>query len=617
MHTSFSPRRDRNRDFNYGKVYLKTSSTQPKKEFKTIYGFHRYMLQSRDIAKRDLNQFHRTFLKNKCSDYINTISNFFLTNTSDQTKNSNTNINTNTHTQTHTYTKTLSTVTCPNLKKQIPKPSPQPSLQLTVNPDQYNQFRTFCGGARQFNPYSIRDFINDRRIIRKAKIQKECLIEKLISFEEEKNLLQKEEPRITQFHSENHVRLLNLFLLSMTRYVKFLFNQISIEREKLSDLYNIRFGLEKYNQNLQYMISKKEAMLSRFKDIKKFLLMVRFQVHDVNLLPIKEKVKYGLIPLYKQKGSPKEAKSRKSVMFNNPKSFRAGSFGRKSFALQQRRSINLKTIEELQAQTGKKNEEEPNFNQKIFESVDEFCQVMSNLEHRTFKLFKFINEQTETLKRLNEEKNEEIGYQERLVREEEEGYEKSERRLLNAKKYNEELNNKYRSLQKSSKDSNIMQQLKERIVRNLLKLPLNLSKYCKEEKLSEKLSSRQGFILVEGTKHDKVMFSLSLLEKIIVDYVVKMKKYDENARTHKAYQECKNSVEKQKRKENSIQKLSEEEEKRKRMYEKIMERTNRIYFKQYRIVPESPVFKIKKIKKKKETQSGQNNLSDYENYLSF
>ena len=182
-----------------------------------------------------------------------------------------------------------------NLKKYVTNPSfSQHNLNLKIykKPLSFNEEISNClEQGKRLN--TISNFIDKSRAIRRFKINNEVKKYKLIEYKEN-NLLKKEALEIKLYNQKLAKKYLDNYINLLNDYIVYLYSVINKEKDIIFELLSKKNELQLEIIQIHSQINKKEKLLEQNKQYKIFLLLLKYNVKDITLIPEKELLKYGI-----------------------------------------------------------------------------------------------------------------------------------------------------------------------------------------------------------------------------------------------------------------------------------------------------------------------------------
>ena len=503
-----------------------------------------------------------------------------------------------------------------NLKKYVTNPSfSQHNLNLKIykKPLSFNEEISNClEQGKRLN--TISNFIDKSRAIRRFKINNEVKKYKLIEYKEN-NLLKKEALEIKLYNQKLAKKYLDNYINLLNDYIVYLYSVINKEKDIIFELLSKKNELQLEIIQIHSQINKKEKLLEQNKQYKIFLLLLKYNVKDITLIPEKELLKYGIRIIKKD--------NFKNNIYEYLLTKRSKTKEKKEI---QGRRLSIKTMKKPRKKRSSVFETEnlifeqdidEKSNPKIFDNIDEIIYHFDVLDN---KLRCLINdyydskiEKEELKKEINEEKidcekieNENYGLILRMKNEI--NVLKEKNNFLERKKifFFNNLNN-YKSISQNiifSKIKNI-----------LMNIPINIEKEFNFEKFYSNLNTQFKEILIKGKKYNKCLYGLKKLEIILTFYLDLNKKYQSNTKITPLYKSIINEMEQKKRLEKNAENRYNIIRKREAISEKVIEKNRKIIIVSKRKVNKYQLYandETKRLNKKNKFDS-----TNYEPWISY
>lgn len=574
--------------------------------FKVVNEFHSYVNNIKRRAKTKLDNFHHSYLKEKCSNYlsINSNSNIFLTRSS---------IDKN-------YPVSLTSFNeCNKPKKNISNYK-QLSIKTQSSIPLINQKLYRTNFNYDERPGNVKKFMENTKLFHKMNILSNCQTERYKQFQEEMNKKDTEIQLKTNSCKENTF-LLDKAIHNLNLYVRHINSLVEVEKQKLNSILSAQNELEISNKILQQKILKAENKISLYKDYKIFLLKVKYKVQDINQIPQDELHKYGFnLPneenktLVPRRSSivKRQSIARKSILYNK----RPSKLGSLLGTIQNNISSHKHQTDNLNhGNTSKNKNEVVNYNLPIFDSIDQFKETIVNLERNTFDLFNNLGETSEKLYNIRKDKESEFLHFKKIQQNNNNCLTSLENLLIENKEKHEYLLQKKKSLINTSKEE-CYSKISNTLNRMILNFPVDLEKELNEQYIYKKISSELNTVLVNGTKTNKIIYAISIIEKLLLYYSIKIKKFKSNPKNLIIYRECRALVDKKKKEEKNKKNKVKELQKQDVLIDKVIKKSKKIYFKQRRQVHFSPLF-LKNRKNRNINRENESKLNEYELMLTY
>ena len=457
---------------------------------------------------------------------------------------------------------------------------------------------------------SFLNFVETTRILRKGKIIKNHCQEEALALSEikgeELNYIDK-----IEFILKKNKKLFYYFFKNLNSYLTKLSDIKEKENEKLSQLKVKKYRIIHQMEIISDSISNRKEKLNRLKDIKKFLIEVKFEKFIDNISP-EIKLKYGFI---KEKIKKTKTNCKKRVSFIDK--------------MNQIRRKNSIIIPPKKSHKGNDNfhinwvMEDPR-NIPIFDNPEELIYSLNHLNEK-------LNENMGSYKTCRESVNkfrlnfDEINKNFNKINNK---YLEEERKLLNnlnyQKKRNIILNEKLNLLNKSAiNEQNSLTKIGLRLKDILLNIN-SMIKIKDKKNINQwhsEISNHNNFE-DENISIEKSYYILKLLEKIIEDLINDKNKFKNNIHLKDEYQKVLNEIEKMNNVKRYILQISLSEKKLEERNNKIFEKMkkNRLgSFLKCKIMSEEK-FREKFLKQKssnKKVKSLNNDFNESKEWFSF
>ncbi len=189
-----------------------------------------------------------------------------------------------------------------NLKKYVNYPSfSQYNLNLEIYKKPFSFNEEICNCLEQGKRLNtISNFIDKSRTIRRFKINKEVKKYKLLELKEN-DLLQYEAIEIKLYNQKLANYYLEKYMVILNDYILYLYSVINKEKDIIYELVSKKNELQLEIIQIYSQINKIEKILEQNKQYKIFLLLLKYKVKDITLIPENELLKYGIRILKKEK----------------------------------------------------------------------------------------------------------------------------------------------------------------------------------------------------------------------------------------------------------------------------------------------------------------------------
>ena len=464
-----------------------------------------------------------------------------------------------------------------NLKKYVTNPSfSQHNLNLEIYKKPFSFNEEICNCLEQGKKLNtISNFIDKSRTIRRFKINKEVKKYKLLELKEN-DLLQYEAIEIKLYNQKLANYYLEKYMVILNDYILYLYSVINKEKDIIYELVSKKNELQLEIIQIYSQINKIEKILEQNKQYKIFLLLLKYKVKDITLIPENELLKYGIRILKKEKIQ--------NNINDNLLTKRSKSKDKKKL---QGRRLSIKTMVKPKKKRSSvfetdnlvfEQDIDEKSNPKIFDNIDE---IIYHFDYLDNKLRGLINNyydskiEKEILeKEINEEK---MDYEK--IEDENHGLISSMRNEINIlKEKNTFLQRKKIYIDDNSKKSKSISQniIFSKIKNILMNIPINIENEFKFENFYSYINTEFKEILIKGKKYNKCLYGLKKLEIIFLYYSDLNKKYQTNIKIAPLYKTITSEKEQQKRLEKNVENRYNERRKREIISEKVIEKNRKI-----------------------------------------
>ena len=497
-----------------------------------------------------------------------------------------------------------------NLKKYVTNPSfSQHNLNLEIYKKPFSFNEEICNCLEQGKRLNtISNFIDKSRTIRRFKINKEVKKYKLLELKEN-DLLQYEAIEIKLYNQKLANYYLEKYMVILNDYILYLYSVINKEKDIIYELVSKKNELQLEIIQIYSQINKIEKILEQNKQYKIFLLLLKYKVKDITLIPENELLKYGIRILKKEKIQ--------NNINDNLLTKRSKSKDKKKL---QGRRLSIKTMVKRKKKRSSvfetdnlvfEQDIDEKSNPKIFDNIDE---IIYHFDYLDNKLRGLINNyydskiEKEILeKEINEEK---MDYEK--IEDENHGLISSMRNEINIlKEKNTFLQRKKIYIDDNSKKSKSISQniIFSKIKNILMNIPINIENEFKFENFYSYINTEFKEILIKGKKYNKCLYGLKKLEIIFLYYSDLNKKYQTNIKIAPLYKTITSEKEQQKRLEKNVENRYNERRKREIISEKVIEKNRKIIIVSRRKVNKYQLYEDEKRKSLKKKSK-----FDYTNY---
>ena len=371
---------------------------------------------------------------------------------------------------------------------------------------------------------TISNFINKIRVIRRFRINKGMQEHNFLSINENK-LLESEIIDKIIYNRNLAKKYLDEYLYTMNNYNIYLYGIINQGREILTDILSYKNELQLSIIQTFSQINKKEKILDQCKQYKIFLLLVKFNVKDITLIPEDELKKYGIQT--KKKNREREIIKEVLILKQNSKKGKK-KLGNSSITISNfkkpryRRSSVFETDHLIFEQvTGEQS------NPEIFDSPEDFYYQFQYADNHLRKQIETLYNTKKEIEELIEKKNkiEKANYDEEFNNP---FLNEFVRDLKQLKEKNDILTKKKAYIKKNYQNNikTISQNLIFSHIKNILmKYPINIETQVKMIGFYHNINTKFKEILIKGKNYNKCLYGLKALEFIFLHYSNVIREY--------------------------------------------------------------------------------------------
>ena len=436
---------------------------------------------------------------------------------------------------------------------------------LLVQPKKYNVYPIISSRKED-----LLDFNLKLRNSRKARI-----ICKVLNKEKE-NILESNKGKIQQINMqifEIHYakNLLDKYYIQLNKYCKYLSKELEKEQLSLNKIILKESGIRNLVKNLKEKVNNKKLEIIEIEHFRNFLLCVKYKVTKIKDLP------QNIITIYQlEKYLPKE-KQPKRIMTKS-----SANFGRKSIGHFSKKKVMLSKRISVYENKNNKIEKFKSIIKKdvtpspiIYNSLEEYELDIQNIKIDLLKSFTFNNEQKKELKLLRSEKNELLSNQN--IPEKTFKIKNYENALKIKKNENKRLQNTLISIGSLKSQSKLKKIIFYKLISIMTNLSINIEKEFDCPNFYNVLSSKQENFLFKGIRQDTVLFSLFILEQILISNITKIKTFN-SEKDLIFISEVKNKLESEKRINHGRNKRQLEKERIIKLNNNIFQKMNKILY---------------------------------------
>lgn len=380
-------------------------------------------------------------------------------------------------------------------------------------------------------------------------------------------------------------QLLDEYNNNLNAYVKYLRNEIEVNRQEVKQYMNTIHNLLRDIKRLNQMIMKRKNEITFYKMYKAFLLCVKYKVLNVNQLPIETQIHYHLIQqrslqLSQQHYNQHNVHQRKTLFTNNNNnriSINHSSRGSLTSHIKQNTTtpLTLTTKSSTTTTNAVINKEDI-----IFTSIDDFERCFNKIETNTMKLFTSHNTLLNEIKLLK--------YTKSQLTEEDTSHDvittQEEKRLImklnSIKSYNINLKKHVAQLERHGMSiAHSKRKLLMKVMDVLWSLPFDLEKEFECKGIYKMMKMGNGVVAVNSSmKVNAVVFYLSVIEKVVVYVLQQHRMLIRKCKQSVDISKIKGVIDMRKRLMNSQEKIRNERIRREKMNEYAMIKFNKVLF---------------------------------------
>ena len=453
----------------------------------------------------------------------------------------------------------------------------------------HNNLYSFYGGKN----FSSKKFLENSRIIRKAKIIKEHCQKKAKSIKE---MVDEEINKINkiEFIHKKNKKLFFLFFKTLNSCLNKYSDIKDQENEKLSNLKALKKNIIYQIEKIKDSILTQKDKLNALKEMKKFLFEVKFKNFVTNI-SLEDRKKFGF---YEEKFKKAKTIAKKRLSFLE----KMDLIRRKNFI--PKKTLRIKS--NFNSSFSSKNLE----NMPIFDEPEEFMYSFNYVEEKLNEDIMKCKTSRESLieNKMNFE-NIKQDFQKELN-----NFSQKEKRLLNNLFYQKKRNNILKQKLYSFNESEINE--KNTLIKIVLKLKEILLKIDSQIKINNKfdLSKWNSIISNNNNYYDineatnKSFYIIKILEKIVEDLIDNINKLKSNIYLNEAFNKIKRDIDKINNIKRYKLQISLSKKKLEEKQNKLIEKNKKFRFGsflKYKIfsyedkIRKQPLFKKKKLTKKK------------------
>ena len=383
-------------------------------------------------------------------------------------------------------------------------------------------------------------------------------------------------------------QLLDEYNNNLYAYVKYLRNEIEINRQEVKQYMNTIHNLLREIKRLNQMIMKRKNEITFYKMYKAFFLCVKYKVLNVNQLPIETQIHYHLIKprslqLSQHQQHQHNVHQRKTLFTNNNNNNnnRTSIYNSSRGSLTSHIKHNTTTPLILtNASTTTTNAIINKEEDIIFTSIDDFERCFNKIETNTMKLFTSHNTLLNEIKLLK--------YTKSQITEEDTSHDvittQEEKRLImklnSIKSYNINLKKHVAQLERHGMSiANSKRKLLIKVMDVLWSLPFDLEKEFECKGIYKMMKMGNGVVAVNSSmKVNAVVFYLSVIEKVVVYVLQQHRMLIRKCKQSVDISKIKGVIDMRKRLMNSQEKIRNERIRREKMNEYAMIKFNKVLF---------------------------------------
>ena len=427
---------------------------------------------------------------------------------------------------------------------------------------------------------TISNFINKIRVIRRFRINKGMQEYNFLSINENE-LLQSEILDKIIYNRNLAKKYLEEYLYTMNNYNLYLYGIINKGREILSEILTYQNELQLNIIQIFSQINKKEKILDQCKQYKIFLLLVKFNVKDITLIPENDLKKYGIEITKKNKNKKEnenENENKILILKHNSKKIKK-KFDNNRFIMnnlkkpKHKRSSVFETDNLIfEQEIGKHS------NPEIFESPEDFYYQFQYLDNYLRKLIEKLHDTKKEINELIEKKNE----TEKIIYDEEFNnpfINEYERDLKALKDKNDTLTKKKAYIKRTYQNNikTISQNLIFSHIKSILmKYPINIETQMKMIGFYQNINTKLKEILIKGKNYNKCLYGLKALEFIFLHFSNIIREYKSDPKRLILFKNIVYSLDQKKKLQKNEENKYKEIKRRERIAQKVIEKSKKI-----------------------------------------
>ena len=506
-----------------------------------------------------------------------------------------------------------------NLKKYVNYPSfSQHNLNLEIYKKPFSFNEEICNCLEQGKKLNtISNFIDKSRIIRRFKINKEIKKYKLLELKEN-DLLNYEALEIKLYNQKLAKYYLDKYMVILNDYILYLYSVINKEKDIIFELLSKKNELQLEIIQIYSQINKKEKILEQNKQYKIFLLLLKYNVKDITLIPEEELIKYGIRIKKKEKiqNSINDNLLTKNSKSKDKKNIQGRRLSIKTMIKPKKPKKKRSSVFETDNLLFEQDIDEKS-NPKIFDNIDEILYHFEFLDNKLRGLIKNYYdskiEKIELEKEINEEKSD---YEK--IEDENHGLISSYRNEINIlKQKNTFLERKKNYIADNLKKYKSISQniIFSKIKKILINIPINIENEFKFENFYSNINTQFKEISIKGKKYNKCLYCLKKLEIILLYFIDLKKKYQSNINIAPLYKSIISELENKKRLEKNTENRYNEIRKREAISEKVIEKNKKIIIISRRKVNKYQLYEDEETRRLKKQYKYEN--TNYEPWISY
>lgn len=469
---------------------------------------------------------------------------------------------------------------------------------------------------------TISNFIDKTRVIRRFRINKGIQEQKLLRLKEDE-FLEYEYLKKIIYERELAKKYLEDYLNTMHKYKVHLNGIINEGKKILEDILTYKNELQLDIIQIHSQINKKMKILEQCKQYKIFLLLVKFEVKDITLIPKKQLSKYGITISEKQPLKKTEEKS-KPILLKNSNHHIKKNNNRFSVGFLKKPKVRRSSVFETDNLIFEQ-DISPLANPIIFESPEDLkfqFQVFDNKLRKLIEKYdqlkiennKLIVERKEELEKFNELIDDSNSETLRIMKKD---------ILILKEKFNDLEKKKFNILKTQSNHKTISQNIIFTKLKNILiKFPINIETNFNYVGFYKNINTKAKEISIKGKTYNKSIYCLKVLELICIHYFNFRASYLLDPNHIPIYKHIVYELEQKKKLEKNIENKYKEIRRREIIAEKVLEKNKKIIIVSRRKIDKfDSLMKIEKqIEKKKLERLRKYHKTDeskYEPWISY